>query len=158
MGAATGIALASLAVVSAYQQAEAQTMQGEYQKSMFEMNVKLAGINAEDAITRGNEQASRLRSKGKSIAASQKAAFAAQGISTEGGSAEDVMAQTQMFNELDVMTVRNNAWREAWGYKNQAVEYGTKARFASMGARTESQASLLTGGLRALDYGTRKYE
>lgn len=158
MGAATGIALASLAVVSAYQQSEAQVMQGEYQKSMFEMNARLAGVNAEDALARGNEQASRMRSKGKSIEASQRAALAAQGISVEDGSAAETLAQTKMFSELDVMTIKNNAWREAWGYKNQAIEYESRSRFASRGARTESQASLLTGGLRAIDYGTRKYD
>lgn len=158
MGAATGIALASLAVVNAVQQSQAQQVQGEYQKSMFEMNARLANINAEDAISRGNEAASRVRQKGQSIAGSQRAALAAQGINIESGSAADVAAQTEYFNTLDIMTVRNNAWREAWGYKNQAIEYGTKARFSGISGRTESQASLLTGGLRALDYGTRKYD
>ena len=150
--------LAGLSIASAYQQSQAAELQGEYQKRMFDMNSRLAKMNAEESIKKGDETASIVRQKGAQVKGEQRAALAAQGIDINTGSASDVQAQTEQNVALDVLAVKNNAWREAWGYRTQAEDYSSRSRMAGRIAETEQRASLIGGGMRALEYGYKGYK
>lgn len=164
---------------NAYNQYQAEKAQGEYQNAMYRLNAQMAEFMGELAISRG-ERASKLaikrgykesamvRRAGKQVAGSQKAALAAQGIDIGSGSAADIIAETEAMSELDqleiqknarldALTIKNNAWREAWGYKQQASIYGSEGEMASMTAKRKATTSLLTGGLQSLTYGMEAY-
>ena len=55
----------------------------------------------------------------------QRARLSANGIDISEGSAASIQADTDWMGEMDALTIRDNANREAWGYKNQSQQYSS---------------------------------
>lgn len=142
-------------VVGANDEAKAIQEQGRYQAEGLRTNARLSDMQAEDARRRGEADVSTRRTQVRQVAGSQRAALAAQGVDIASGSAADVVADTETQGELDTLTLRNNAWREAWGFKVQANDQRKKAMLAERGAAQAAGTTLLTGGLKALGYGAQ---
>lgn len=147
MGATGALAAAQLA--SGYSQASAIKAEGNYQKSIFDINARFSDAQAKDAINRGEKDVVKLRTQAKKLIGSQRAALAAQGIDIEDGSALDVQEDTADQAEGDVITLRNNAWKEAWGYRVQAFDYRNRGEFAKLSASNRARNTLLTSGIQA---------
>ncbi len=158
MAALTALAMATAAGASlsgAYAQSQALKAQGETARATGEVNTTLANVAAEDAIVRGDREAVRIRKQAGVLAGRQRAAAGASGVEVDSGSAADVVRDTNVMGALDAVTVRNNAWREAMGYRVQAIDATARGRFAEIGGNAASRASILTGSLEAAGYGTR---
>ncbi len=136
-------------------QAGAARAQGEYQKQQYETNARLADLQAKDAIDRGDKDAAAVHKKGLQVQGAQRAALAAQGIDVGSGSALEIQLETGSMARTEAAEVRNNAWREAWGYKVQANNYRGQGTMADLASQNQSRNTLLTGGLQALEYGAR---
>lgn len=151
MAAATAIALTSAAVglFAAKQQADALSAQGEYGERQAAINNRLANMQADDTLARGDQQANQIGRNTRKIAGAQRAGFAAQGIALDSGSAQDIQVETAEMGALDQLTVRNNAAREAWGYRVQGQQGVFSAQNQAEGNRRAGQATLLTGGMNA---------
>lgn len=154
---AASTALISLTAAQTYGQIASEKEQSRYQKQMYENDARLSRLKADDAIRRGETEAAAVRRGTERTAGAQRAAFAAQGIDVNDGSAVDVGIDTQQMGALDELTVKNNAWREAWGFKVQAANDETGARFARLSSRSATRSTLLTGGLQALNFGVQGY-
>jgi hypothetical protein len=80
----------------------------------------------------------------------QRAGFAGQNVDVGQGSPTDVQGDAAYLGELDALKIRNNAAREAWGYRVQAQN----ARMGGQNAQTASQygaaATLIGGGISLL--------
>jgi len=137
-------------LASGVMNAQAYRQQGEFQRQQFEFNKRIAETQAEDAIRRGDKDAVALKKSAKRLIGAQRTALAAQGIEIDSGSALDVQMDTAQLAAQDALTIKNNAYREAWGYKVQALDYGAKGQFAELQGRQQATQSLLTGGLGAL--------
>jgi hypothetical protein len=130
--------------------ADAAMRQGDYQKQIYDENARISQIQSDDALRRSEEMAGRVRANARKVQGSQRAAYAAQGIDVNSGSAIDVQDETMTMGEQDAMTVSNNAWREAWGYRVEAHNATMKGELAKAAAKNEANNTLLTGGLKAL--------
>lgn len=126
--------------------------QGNYEKQIYDQNAKYAEQQAADAIQVGQEAEYRHRAGVRGLVGSQRAASAAQGIDIDSGSALDIQLESVGIGELDALTIRNNAAREAWGYKVEAADLrnrGALAQYAGRNAaasyRNQSWSTLLTG-------------
>jgi len=179
LSAAAPISQLAGSVGDLYATSQAQKAQAEYAEGIYNVNAKFAEVQAEDSIARGEflsqevqrratKQISLIRAKAKVTSGAQRASFAAQGIEATSGSAADVLAETELLSAqdesdvkrsaaLDVITIRNNAWREAWGYKTQAQVYGAQGRIALMAGETAARNTVLSGGIRSLGYGLDAY-
>lgn len=149
-GMGAGGAFAGLSIMSTLYGAYAHHEAGRRQKKLMERNRRLAELQGEDAIARGEVAAERRKTQTGQVISSQRAALASQGVDVNSGSAADVQASSAYLGELDAVTIRNNAAREAWGYKVQANDYGLRGAYAK---QTEDQAAvttLLTGGSNLL--------
>ncbi len=142
-----------------YQQGKAQKYQYRANERIAEVNSRIAEMQARDALKRGHETEARSRQGTKKLRGSQRASIAAQGIRTDFGSAQDIQQETEDIGELDALTIRNNAAREAFDYRSQggdftmqALEAGTRGRMASSTGAFGATQTLLTGGIRALGY------
>lgn len=87
-----------------------------------EFNARIAEAQARDAIFRGRETENRFRKEIRGTIGAQRAAYAAQGIDVNQDSALDVQTDTAYQGELDALTLRTNAAREAWGYQVSAAD------------------------------------
>lgn len=100
----------------------------EDQADLADYNAAVAEIQAADAVTRGADEEARFRSKVRGVIGSQRAGFAAGNIDVGFGSAVDVQADAATLGELDALTIRTNAAREAWGYQVSAVDLKARGR------------------------------
>lgn len=127
MGATAAVSVVALGTgMSAY----GQTRSGKETKGIYDNNAQIADWQAQDALDRGvvNERISRRQTK--QVIGSQRASLASQGVDINKGSALDVQADAAYLGELDALTIRNNAAKEAWGYKVQANDYRNKGKIA----------------------------
>lgn len=157
MAAATLLAIgagfsAVSSIMSSSANADALRAQGEHEKNVADFNEKIALIQSEDALYRGDKEATQLRKNAKRLVGSQRAALAAQGVNVDVGSAALVQEDTMDQAKIDEITIRNNAAREAWGYKVQARGYSMQGSFASMAGENAARSTALTGGINALGY------
>lgn len=133
--------------------ANARVAQGEYQYRLAQWNAHIAEEQATDAIARGNVEAARVSLRTRTTVAAQRAAAAGSGVDVSSGSAADLQRDSVYLGAIDEATARNNAAREAWGYRVQAWDARNQGELARMGARNTARAerqqsfsTLLTGG------------
>lgn len=150
---ALGAASGGLSLKGAADEASALRKQGDYQKDMYDFNSKIAQLQAEDAIRRGDREAVRYEKKGQQAIGASRAALAAQGVDVSSGSALDVQTDIAEQAAVGAVTIRNNAWREAWGYKVQAESYSQKGFMEREAAQEKAKATMLTGVANTLAIG-----
>lgn len=152
MAATAGFAAAGLSATSAVNSAAATEAQGSYQSAMFQINSKFADLQGDEAIRLGDKEADKVKTNAERVVGSQRAILAAQGLDVDIGSAVDIQEDTRAQAETAAMSIKNNAWREAWGFKQEAITGTYKGKFASMAAGNSANATLLTGGIQAAGY------
>lgn len=131
-GASTAISATSAikAGNAAKKAGEKQQEAAESQAQLAEFNANVADLQAEDALARGAEEESRFRTGVRTLIGSQRAAIGASGVDVGFGSAVDVQADAAFLGELDALTLRTNAGREAWGFQVQAADLRKRAEIA----------------------------
>lgn len=131
-GVGTGVQVAGQikAGRAARRAGEAQQEAAESQAELQEYNAAIADLQAKDAIERGAEEESRFRQGVKVMIGAQRAGIAASNVDVGFGSALDVQADAAYLGELDALTVRTNAAREAWGFKVQSEDLRKRAEIA----------------------------
>lgn len=112
---------------AAKEQGEAQRRAAESQAQLLDFNAHVADLQAKDAVERGAEEESRFRAGVRGMVGAQRAGIAAGNVDVGYGSAVDVQADAQHLGELDALALRNNAAREAWGYKVEAIDIRKRA-------------------------------
>jgi hypothetical protein len=114
------------------------------QAGLADYNAQVADLQAADATARGQEEASRYRVGVRGMIGSQRAGFAGAGVEVGFGSAVDVQADAAFLGELDALTIRTNAAREAWGFQVQSEDLRRRAAIA----RKEGDYAAETGIVR----------
>lgn len=154
MAVMTALAIAGLAT-SVYGQiragraakkaGQAERAAADSQAELQDYNASVAELQSTDALERGDEAANRYRMGVRGMIGSQRAGAAAGNIDVGVGSAVDVQADAAYLGELDALTLKSNATREAWGYKVQATDLTKRAQIA----RKEGVYLEKAGGERA---------
>jgi hypothetical protein len=121
---------------------------GKQDAATAETNRRLAEAQASDALLRGTIEESRYRRMIAQVAGAQKASFGNRNV-TVSGTALDILADTAMIGEEDALTIRNNAARTAWGYRNQASEASAWGANQKSNAYGAAAGTLLTSGAQA---------
>jgi hypothetical protein len=144
------VAMGGMQLLSARGQSKAIKSQAEYESQQLTFNSKVADLQARDAELRGKKEATEHKTKVKTLIGSQRAALAAQGIDVGSGSALDLQTETAEFGALDAMTIRNNAFREATGYRIQSIDYAGQATMTRLAGKNAARNTMLAGGISAL--------
>lgn len=158
MGATAAIGISSVggaysAHVNASAQANAIQQQGAFQKNIAEFNTKAAEYQAEDAIERGDKNASDIRKKAEQTIGAQRARMAAQGIDINaGGTTEDLILDTKYMAEIDALQAKTNAMREAFGFKSEALQSTLQGNVAGFASSNAARQTIATGGLQSAQY------
>ena len=132
--------------------AAAKANEYRYQAQVDDNNRKVALWKAQDAQDRGAKDEAALRVKVAQLKGRQKSALAASGVEIGDGSALDILGDTAALGELDALTIRSNAEREAYEQKVNASNLAANASMKRMGAdnaliagRIGATTSLLSG-------------
>lgn len=140
-----------LSLIAGGQQAAALEKQAAFIQKQGALNERIGNLQADDAIRRGEKEAKAYGQQVSQLVGKQRVALAAQGIDVDSGSAGEIQDQTRAIGALDQLTIRNNAAREAWGYKVQASNSVLSANMQALGNINQAKASILTGGITALN-------
>jgi len=132
--------------------AQQQAAAAEETARQQEFNATVADAQGRDAIARGEAEAAQLRDQVRGLVGSQRSGYAGQGVVVDSGSAADVQADAKTLGEADVLTIRTNAQRAAWGFNVEAENARRNAAIARKGgviALKEGQAAQTAGYLGA---------
>lgn len=143
-----GSAIGSLG--TAYAQSRSLKASGVYQEGLAKTNAAMADLAGQQTLEAGDIAASRKNLETRQATGSELARQGASGVDVGSGSAALVRGGTNLVGQTDEMTIRNNAARQAWGYKVQGIQDQFQGRFARLTADSEANQSLLTGGLQAI--------
>jgi hypothetical protein len=150
--AAVGLGAAGtlMSTIGSINNAKAQKATLAYEAAVALNNQKIANYQADLAVQNGEvaEQTQRLKTAG--MMGDQRAALAANGVDLGEGSATEILATTKFMGERDALTIRDNASRQAWAYKNQGANYAAeaaadKATGSAINPTMAGVSSLLTG-------------
>lgn len=146
----TTLAIASMVAsgVSAYQGSEARKAAGEYDAAVARNNAQVSKWKASDAEDRATTQAMNIGRQVNDTRGKQSAALAANGLDLGFGSAAGSLEKTDYFGLMDQKTAIENGNNEAWGYRQQASNYETQAKWSSSKASAENP--FMSAGLSML--------
>lgn len=144
--------------VSAIQQGNAAAASANYNAQVSTMNAKIANENARDAQTRGATEEQAKRREVAQIAGKQKASMAANGIDVTFGSPLDLLVDTAMLGEVDALTIRSNAAREAYAYSTDAANNTANAKFQKASAKSAKKGGYMSAFGTVLGGGSETYK
>jgi hypothetical protein len=159
-GAATAATVASGAIgaYGAIQSGQAQKKQARYQAGVERNNSQIATWQAQDATQRGQIEEQRQRLATARLRSSQRAGMAANGVELDSGSPLDVLMDTAQLGELDALTIRSNAEREAYGFRSQSGNLMAQAGLTQMAGRSAQTAGFIGAGSTLLSSAATAYD
>ena len=140
--AIAGMVISGVMAAKGQQDAAAQQ---KYQGQVAANNVKIANQKAEDALVRGELDERKHRVQIAAMMGEQRGGAAARGVLVDEGSALDQVADTAAIGELEALTIRSNAEREALGFRQQAAAFAGEEAFLGSSAKSLQSTSLLAG-------------
>lgn len=135
------IASAVVAAYGAYEGGQAQSGMYQYQAGVARNNALVASYNAQNALDRGEVMVQTKQQQTAQTEASYRAKAGGAGLDLSTGSPLNVQGDIAGLGELDALTIRNNAAREAWGYKVAGASFAGEA-----GAAETASQNAETGG------------
>lgn len=140
------VAAGGLTAYGQIQQGKAASAAATYQAAVDRNNAVIAKHQADDAIKRGEIKEKQHRQLIAQMIGDQTAAFAANNVALDEGSPLDVIADTAMIGELEALTIRYNAEREAQGFLQQEQNLQAQSNLRLLEAENARTGSLLAAG------------
>lgn len=155
-GATTAITIASTVVsaLSSISQGQQQAASAKYNAKVQENNAETARQNANLASAKGAANAGREQQKTRATVGAIKASQAANGIDVNTGSTVDVQSSAAELGQLNAITIRGNAARQAYGYQTQEVSDKAQAQLDRQEAKYDAAAGYLNAGSTLLSQTT----
>lgn len=132
---------------AAYNRSKAEKYGYEFQSKLARNNAEISEWQADDAKRRGRREEDKLRMRAASIKGAQIARMAANGIDLSQGTALNILTDTDLLAESDVLLARDNTAREVWGFKQQGANYRANADALKASADAVSPFSSAAGTL-----------
>lgn len=126
--------------------AKSQRDMGRAQNEVAKQNAAAVENQAKDAASRGAVAEERHRMQVRQFMGRQRAAMAAGGLQLDSGTPLDLQTDTARMGELDALMIRNNAAREAWGYRVKAQNYLTQGKLDKAAGSNAAMGTLLSTG------------
>jgi hypothetical protein len=129
------------ATKTAQYQADSQALTLEYQQSIANINARVAEQNAQQALLAGERQIGAVTMEYGQKKGTARASMAARGVTLGVGSAQEIIASTDLMKEVDALTINANAVRAAEAARMQKVSYQNESLLAGTNADIASSAA-----------------
>lgn len=130
-----------IGIMGQMQQAKAQASAANYQSEVAANNAKIATQNATWANQAGEQQQAQAQLKTRAQVGGILAAQAASGVDVNKGSTIDVRSSAAETGQLDALTLRSNAARQAYGYDVQSTSDTAQSQLDSATASNIESAA-----------------
>lgn len=150
---ATAAVSAGVGAYGAISSANAASASASYNAQVAAENQQIATQNATLAGQAGEAQAAQQQQKTRAEVGAIKTSQAAGNIDVNSGSALDVQSSAASLGELNAITIRSNAAKEAYGYETQSTSFENQAQLDAAQSSSDMTAgeigagSTLLGGL-----------
>jgi len=149
--------MAAITAVSTAASVHNQREQAAYEGEVAGYNAKVQDQEAQQATEMGNIAEMEQRQKTQRIIAAQKAAMGSSGIDIGSGSFGKLLDDSYMLGEQDARTIRDNAAKQAWGYRIGAQNTLMQGDMARRAGSANAAGSLLTGAGKTFGYAYQAY-
>jgi hypothetical protein len=139
------ITMGTLALVGGIAKGVADKEAADANAAAMKRNAVQAEQAASVALQQGESDASRVQMQGEAIKGQQVAGYAGQGVDVSSGSAAQTVLDGAAITGLDREVARNNAQREAWGLKTQAVNLRNSSEDAKAAGRMALASGIIGG-------------
>ena len=124
-------------------------------EKVAEHNAQVSELQAQDTLNNASVMEQQYRRQIAKMIGTQRAVIGANNVEAS-GSALKLLEDSAQLGAEDITTIRNNASRQAWGYRNQASEASRIGGIQAGNQNAAALGSLLTGAANA--YGTWKQQ
>lgn len=132
-------------LVGSEQSAKAQQESASYQAQVAANNEQIAQNDAGMAQGAGEQAVEQSALKTRATEGAIKASQAASNIDVNSGSALDVRSSASELGELDALTIRGNAEKQAYGYETAATGFSGQQSLAAAEASQAPVAGAISG-------------
>ena len=139
----TGGVGAVTSAIGASNTGQANSAAAQYQAAVARNNATVAENNAQYALAAGRTSEQAQRMKTAQMIGAQRASMAANGIDIGSGTPLNIQESTGQVGEMDALTIRNNAMRQAYGYRVQASDFNANAGLLDMQASNARKAGTI---------------
>lgn len=122
-----------------------QLKKAAYEKSMADLNARVAGENSTAAALRGMAEREQLMIQGSQVIGRQRAGAGSGGASVTSGSIVDTIAATRAASTLDLLRSEYGTEMERRGFGVQASNFRAQGEMASLAGAYGAASSLLSG-------------
>lgn len=148
----------------AVKQGEAQAAAAKFNAGVESQNAAISSQNAQIAEQSGEAQAGIQGQKTKQAIGASIAGEGASGVDVSSGSFTNVQSSERQLGEIDAMTIKSNAAREAYGYKVKSASEQGQSAVSAFEAANDTKggkiagASTFLGSLGSADTAYQKYK
>lgn len=142
LGLASKGAQGALKIQAAKERAQMMIELADERSKISELNAEMSEINAKQAKEAGDQAATQIEFRQRKLRGAQRSALAASGVDTGFGSGAEIQAESEMIANLDMATVKNNAYRQAWGFKMEAAGTRLEAAYGKLAASKQASATI----------------
>lgn len=141
-GAVSALAGGGVAAYGAIQSSDASSNAASYQAQVSANNAQIAQQNATYATAAGEAQVTQSQLKTAATIGGIRGAEAASGLDVNTGSNEDVQSSAKELGELDALSIRNSAAKQAYGYQVQSTSDVAQGQLQTASAGQDQTAGL----------------
>lgn len=113
-----------------------------------QINAQIGEYQAQDVLDRSNIEVNQTRRRIAKMMGIGRNEIGARNVELS-GSALSLLEDSAQIGQEDINTVRNDAARQAWGYRNQASEASRIGKVQQGNYNAAATGSLLTGASQA---------
>lgn len=122
------------------QQASAASKAAAYNAQVSQRNSEVAIQNARLASEAGTAEVASQELKNRALSGEMAANQGASGVDVGSGSFKAVNESERQLGQLDAMTIRSNATKEAYGYETQAQNFQAQSSLDTAESKNASTA------------------
>lgn len=141
-------ALGAISSASAkYDEAKQQSALLNYQAAVQRNNAAIAEEQAKAALIAGQRDEFNQRLKQAAAMSRLRASYADRGMALDEGTPLNALASEEYIGEVDALTIRDNANRQAWAHRISAASSKDEADMLTARAKSTSPSSASFGTL-----------
>lgn len=146
IGTIASVAGAGISALGAIQQGKASAASANYNAEVQANNAALAKQNSSFASQEGTANAETQQLKTRAELGSIQANQGASGVNVGSGSSLDVRSSAAETGELNALSIRSNAARQAYGYQTEAVGATAQSQLDKAQAGFDTTAGEINAG------------
>lgn len=136
-------------LVSSYAESEAIRDRARLVRRQLQRRIDLMKVQRRDVKRSGDLAVAQKSQQTRQLIGAQRVALAAQGISLNSQTAQQLQEESVNLGQLDVMTIRNNARRQMMGLDIQIGETRLEKALSRIQQGVQAGGTLVTGFTRA---------